>query len=81
MDADRAGLSERSRLVGIHNGGVDHSVTRTGNADEKLRGCHSPRGESKGECYGKRETLRNGDDDQSDGDDQDLCESDTLLSH
>ena len=86
VDTDRAGndahgiLGEGPRLIGADDGGIGHGLTGTEDTNEEILGSHSLGSESEGEGYGERETFRNSDDDQCDGNDQDLCEGNPLLT-
>jgi len=86
VDTDRTGddahdvLSERSSLVGADDGGVGHGLAGTEDANEQFFGGHPLRSECEGKGYGERETFRDGDDDQRDRDDQDVCKGNTLLA-
>jgi len=85
VDTDRTGdnahdvLGERPGLVGTNNGGVGHCLARTKDTDEEVFGGHSFSSESEGKGDSERETFGNGHDDQCYGNDQDVCEGDTLL--
>jgi len=86
VDTDQTGndthdvLGECTSLVGADDGSVGHSLAGPMNTDEELFSSHPFGSESEGESYCQRETFRNSDDDQCDGDDQDVGGGDTILA-
>ena len=86
VDTDRASndthdiLGEGFCLISADDGGIGHGLTGTEDLNEEILSSHSLCSKSEGEGYGERETFRNSDNDQCDGNDQDLHEGNPLLA-